>query len=70
MRKLEKEQRRKMRFFDKRTSKRISLHQIQLSDTGVTREIMASFHTDPNNFGVVLEKMVVQYSIHLRNLIY
>jgi hypothetical protein len=68
MRKLEKENRRKMRFFDKRTSKRIKLHQINLRETSVIREVVASFHTAPENFGVVKEITTVPYSIASINI--
>ncbi|MCX6750930.1 MAG: hypothetical protein NTZ83_05710 [Candidatus Pacearchaeota archaeon] len=71
MRKLEKENRRKMKFRDKKTSKRIRLHQIELKETRVI--MTASFHTDPNNFGFVKEITNVPYSIgliNIRNLFY
>lgn len=70
MRKLESENRRKMKSFDKITSKRIRLHQIELIQTGVVKKVKASFHTDPQNYGVVMERTTVPYSISTRNLFF
>jgi hypothetical protein len=70
MRKLEKENRRKMRFSLKRTSKKIKLHQIELLTTELVREITASFHTSPENFGAIKEKISIPYSLSTRNMFY
>ena len=70
MRKLEKENRRKMKYSLKRTSKKIKIHQIELQSTEMIREITASFHTSPENFGAVKEKIYVPYSLSTRNLFY
>lgn len=68
MRKLESENRRKMKSFDKRTSKRIKIHQIELRGTGVVKNVKASFHTDPQNYGIVIERTTVPYSISAINI--
>jgi len=68
MRKLEKEDRRKLRLSAKKTSKRIKLHQIELMQTGVVKEVKASFHTDPQNYGMVMERTTVPYSIGAINI--
>jgi hypothetical protein len=70
MRKLEREDRRKMKLASKKTSKRIKLHQIELLGSGITKEVNASFHTDPSNFGMVREIKSIPYSISTRNLFY
>ena len=70
MRKLEKENRRKLRFSLKKTSKRIKLHQIELQITGIIKEVNVSFHTDPANFGMIKERIIIPYSINTRNMFY
>jgi hypothetical protein len=70
MRKLEKEDRRKLRLSAKRTSKRILLHQIELGETEVVKEVKASFHTDPQNYGIVMERTIIPYSINVSNRFY
>jgi hypothetical protein len=70
MRKLEREDRRKMRLASKKTSKRIKLHQIELQSTGMIREVNVSFHTDPVNFGMIKERITISYSLSTRNLFY
>lgn len=70
MRKLEKENRRKMKLSAKKTSKKIKLHQIEMQETGMTKEITASFHTSPENFGAIKEKILIPYSLSTRNMFY
>jgi hypothetical protein len=70
MRKLEKEERRKLKLSDKRTSKRIKLHQIELMQTEIVKNVKASFHTDPQNYGVIMERTTVPYSIGIQNRFY
>ena len=70
MRKLEREDRRKMKLASKKTSKKIKLHQIELLGTGMKKEVNAAFHTDPANFGMVKEIKFIPYSLSTRNLFY
>ena len=70
MKKLKKENKRKMRYSLKKRSKKIILHQIELQDTGITKEITTSFHTDPVSYGMIKEKISVPYSINARNIFY
>jgi hypothetical protein len=68
MRKLAREDRRKIKLSAKRTSKRIKLHQIELLQTGVIKEVRTSFHTDPKHYGMVTEITTVPYSIGAINI--
>jgi hypothetical protein len=68
MRQLKKEIRRDEKCFLKRTSKRILVHQIELGETGVVKNVKASFHTDPQNYGAVMERTTVPYSIVAINI--
>jgi hypothetical protein len=68
MRKLARDDRRKIKRFDKRTSKRIKIHQIELKETGVVKEVKTSFHTDPQHYGSVTERTTVPYSINAINV--
>lgn len=65
-----KRNRRKSHCSLKRKTKRIILHQIELQEEGVIKEVTTSFHSDPENQGMIKETICVPYTISKRNMFY